>query len=130
MTNDAAITVLLVDDDEMIRDCMTAYLEDEGFSVYCAASAEEALESVAAVCPAVCISDLRLPGMDGEQFINQAHAMCPVTGYLLHTGMPYLLSDELRALGMTADDVLLKPIHDLSKLVGKIRQIAAAGRRV
>ena len=37
--NSADIRVLLVDDDEMIRDCMTAYLEDEGFSVHGAASA-------------------------------------------------------------------------------------------
>ena len=33
MTN-ADITVLLVDDDEMIRDCIVAYLEDEGFTVH------------------------------------------------------------------------------------------------
>ena len=126
--NDPDISVLLVDDDEMIRDCMAAYLEDEGFVVYSASSAEEALESIAATRPVVCISDMRLPGMDGECFINRAHALCPATGYLLHTGMLYTLSDELRALGMTAEDVLLKPIHDLSKLVAKIRHIAAEGR--
>lgn len=123
----ADIRVLLVDDDEMIRDCMTAYLEDEGFSVHGAASAEEALDLIAAMCPVVCISDLRLPGMDGEEFICRAYAICPGTAYLLHTGMLYILSDNLRAIGMTAGDVLLKPIHDLSKLVDKIRQIAASG---
>lgn len=128
--NNSAITILLVDDDAMIRDCMTAYLEDEGFSVYVAVTAEEALELIAAICPVVCISDLRLPGMDGEEFIGRAHALCPGSGYLLHTGMQYSLSAELRAIGMTADDVLLKPIHDLSILVRKIKQIAADGRKV
>jgi len=119
--NSADIRVLLVDDDQMIRDCMTAYLEDEGYSVHCAASAEEALESFAAISPVVCISDMRLPGMNGEEFIIRAHALCPDTGYMIHTGMLYLLSDELRAIGMADDDVLLKPIHDLSKLVNKIK---------
>ena len=119
--NCADIKVLLVDDDEMIRDCVTAYLEDEGYSVHCAANAEEALESFAAISPVVCISDLRLPGMNGEEFIIRAHTISPDTGYMLHTGMLYLLSDELRAIGMAEDDVLLKPIHDLSKLVNKIR---------
>ena len=126
----AGITILLVDDDKMIRDCMTAYLEDEGFSVHTAASGEEALESIAAIRPVVCISDMYLPGMDGEVFITRAHVLCPDTGYLLHTGMLYTLSEELHAIGMTAEDVLLKPIHDLSKLSTKIRQIAVAGRCV
>lgn len=127
--NNADIRVLLVDDDEMIRDCVAAYLEDEGFTVHGAASAEDALASIAAICPAVCISDMRLPGMNGEEFICRAHALCPGAGYMLHTGMMHSLSDELRAIGMTADDVLLKPIHDLSKLV-KIIKHTVAGRKL
>ena len=128
--NNFDISVLLVDDDQMIRDCIEAYLEDEGFGVHGAACAEEALESIVSICPAVCISDMRLSGMDGEEFIIKAHTLCPATGYLLHTGMMYSLSDELRAIGMTADDVLLKPVHDLSKLVNKIELIAAAGSKL
>lgn len=123
------IRVLLVDDEEMIRDCICAYLEDEGYCVSVAASAEEALETLVAISPDVCISDLCLPGMNGEEFIIRAHRLCPATGYLLHTGMLYSPSDELLAIGMTADEVLLKPIHDLSLLVRKINCSAAAGRR-
>lgn len=123
--NNFEITVLLVDDDEMIRDCVAAYLEDEGYSVYSADSGEAGLELIASLQPTVCISDMRLPGMDGEEFIVRAHSVCPDTGYMLHTGLVYYLSEELRAIGMTADDVLLKPIHELSTLTHKIRQIAA-----
>jgi DNA-binding response OmpR family regulator len=126
--DNAGIRILLVDDDDMIRDCVTAYLEDEGFCVFSAVNGETALESITAILPAVCISDMRLPGMNGEEFIIKAHALCPATGYLLHTGMLYSLSEELRKIGMTADDVLLKPIHNLSKLVDKIKLAAAAGR--
>lgn len=122
------ISVLLVDDEVMIRDCMAAYLEDEGFSVHGATSGEEALTTIVSLRPTVCISDMRLPGINGEEFISKAYALCPATGYLLHTGMLYSLSDELRAIGMTSDDVLLKPIHNLSKLVTKIKCIADAGR--
>ena len=128
--NNADITVLLVDDDEMIRDCITAYLDDEGFTVYSADSGETGLEAIASLRPLVCISDMRLPGMNGEGFIVKAHALSPVTAYLLHTGMLYSLSDELRAIGMTSADVLQKPIHELAKLVVKIRHIVAAGRRI
>lgn len=122
-----AITVLVVDDDELIRDCVTAYLDDEGFSVHCAATGEEALETIARISPVVCISDMRLPGMDGETFILTAHAICPVTRFFLHTGMQFSLSEGLRAIGMTADDVLLKPVHELSKLADKIKSCAMAG---
>lgn len=128
--NNADIGVLLLDDDEMIRDCVTAYLEDEGFTVYGASTAEEALHSIAANWPAVCIADMCLPGINGEKFITLAYAFSPTTGFMLHTGMMYSLSDQLRAIGMTNDDVLQKPVHDLAKLVQRIKLIAAAGRIV
>jgi response regulator RpfG family c-di-GMP phosphodiesterase len=128
MMNAGDITVLLVDDEEMIRECMTAYLEDEGFRVLGAQSGEEALKLIAVLTPAVCISDMRLPGMNGDEFITKAFGLCPDTIYMLHTGMFYTLSDGLRAIGMTDEDVLLKPIHDISKLARKIRLSVAAGR--
>jgi len=123
--NNEEIRILLLDDDQLIRNCMTAYLEDEGFSVFCSATAEDALGTIATIRPAVCIADMRLPGMNGEEFIGRAYLISPDTGYMIHTGMLYTLSDELRSIGMTATDVLLKPIHDLSKLVQKIKLIAA-----
>ncbi len=127
MITNSSITVLVVDDDEMIRECVAAYLEDEGFTVFTAESSEKGLESVTSVHPHVCITDMRLPGINGDQFIIRAHQLYSGTRYLLHTGMLYSLSDELRLIGMTADDVLLKPIHDLSKLVARIRYLATDG---
>jgi hypothetical protein len=66
--------------------------------------------------------------MNGEEFIVCAAALCPDTAFLLHTGTLYTLSDELRAIGMTPEDILLKPIHELSTLVDKIKRKSAAGR--
>jgi CheY-like chemotaxis protein len=122
------IGVLLVDDDEMIRDCITAYLEDEGLQVFAAASAKEGLQKIAVIRPNVCISDMNMPGMNGEEFIKNAFVLSPQTAYLLHTGMFYSLSAELLQIGMTADDVLLKPIHDLAQLSAKIKRIALSRR--
>ncbi|HBA72724.1 MAG: hypothetical protein A2X82_00140 [Geobacteraceae bacterium GWC2_55_20] len=124
------ISILLVDDDEMIRNCICAFLEDEGFMVHQASSGEEALDSIVSINPTVCISDLRLAGMDGESFIRRACRLCPTTAYLLHTGMDYPLSDELRAIGMTPADVLQKPIHELSTLTRRIVAVATAGGRI
>lgn len=124
--NNADIKIMLVDDDEMIRECLTAYLEDEEFTVYGFVNAEEALDVIKNIDPALCISDMRLPCMNGEEFILKAYILCPETHYILHTGMFYSLSEELKAIKMTADDVLLKPVHDLQKLVLKIKKIIAS----
>lgn len=121
--------ILIVDDDAMIRDCMAAFLEDEGFPVHTADNAENALEMIAVVRPVVCITDMRLPGMNGELFIQKAHAVCPQSHFMIHTGSAYVLADELRALGMDSDDVLLKPIHDLSLLASRVTEIAARGHQ-
>lgn len=128
--NATGISVLIVDDDVLIRDCMTAYFEDEGFQVHGVSSGEKALRLIAELRPTVCISDLRLPGMSGDECIVKFHAICPETRYILHTGMLYILSDELRAIGMTDADVLLKPVHDLSKLVQKIMKSVLSRRMV
>ena len=121
------IHILIVDDDAMIRDCMAAFLEDEGFPVHTADTAENALISIAAVKPAVCITDMRLPGMSGELFIRKAYEVCPETHFMIHTGSAYVLADELRAIGMDSDDVLLKPVHDLSLLAARVLDIAVRG---
>jgi DNA-binding NtrC family response regulator len=128
MNSNTAISVVLVDDNDIVRECVGAYLEDEGFEVFYAFSGEDALASIALLHPTVCISDLRLTGMSGEALIEQAFSISPTTGYLLHTGSAYILSDALRSLGMTPDDIFFKPIHELATLTDRIRAIAAAGR--
>jgi DNA-binding NtrC family response regulator len=124
------IHILIVDDDAMIRDCMTAFLEDEGFTVHVAASAEEALRSIVALKPAVCITDMRLPGMSGELFILNANSVCPGTHFMIHTGSAYILTDELREIGMAFDDVMLKPVHDLTMLSKRVVAIEAGGTQL
>ena len=114
------VIVLVVDDESMIRDCISAFLEDEGCTVITSVSAEEALLRIGDIAPAVCITDMLLPGMNGESFILNAHEICPGTHFLIHTGALYILSDELRAIGMTPSDVLLKPVHDLSLIMARI----------
>ncbi len=122
------IHVLIVDDDTMICDCMVAFFEDEGFSVHSSDSAEAALAVLPSVKPDICITDLRLSGMNGEMFIRKAHSICPDAHYLIHTGSSYVLPNELRSLGMDSEDVLLKPVHDLVLLVKRLESRAVSGK--
>lgn len=114
----ASVLVLVVDDEEMVRENLEAYLEDEGFNVVTAASGEAALELLAGVSPHVGIIDMRLPGMSGNDFILRAHVVRPELKYLIHTGSTnYKLPAELIAMGVTREDIYTKPLQNMDDLV-------------
>ena len=60
-----ADSVLIVDDENVVRDLMARWLESGGFTVTTAASAEEALGRFEPLPPAVALCDIRMPGHDG-----------------------------------------------------------------
>ncbi len=62
------INVLVVDDQEVIRDTLQVALDDEGFTVECASNGREALELMERWKPDVILLDLMMPIMDGWQF--------------------------------------------------------------
>jgi CheY-like chemotaxis protein len=64
------LSILLVDDDEPIRSSMRIFFEDEGCVFLGVESAERALEEVRRQHYDVIISDYRLPGMDGLEFLR------------------------------------------------------------
>ena len=117
--------ILLVDDEITVRATLSAYLEDEGFEVLQAASAEEALRLVdEGQRPSVCIMDMRLPGMDGQDAILALHARLPELRFLIHTGsLSYGLSRRLRAIGLTDEMVFRKPLADMRVLADAIHTL-------
>ena len=64
--------ILVVDDDEMIRDLVADALKDEGYTVVRAADGAEALERVEERMPALVLLDMRMPVMDGWGFAREA----------------------------------------------------------
>ena len=121
------IRVLVVDDEPAIRDSLVEYLEDCQFDLYAAASAEHALDLIARIPIDVAVVDIRLPKLDGDSLIMQAHLLRPGLRFLIHTGsVEYKLPAELRSLGITADHVFLKPQMDLSVFDTAINRLANA----
>ncbi len=113
--------ILVVDDERMVRESLTAYLEDEGFAVSGASSAEEALSSIRDCIPDMAIADLRLPGMSGTELILHCAAQWPSLRFLIHTGAAnYKLTPDLAAVGMIGDDVFYKPVLYLETVVVRI----------
>jgi len=82
-----AMTVLLVDDDELIRSSMRGVLEVLGHQAVVAASGEEALAQVqAGLAPDVAILDMNMPGLGGAQTLPRLRALRPDLPVLLATG--------------------------------------------
>ena len=74
---------LVVDDSMLIRHTVCRFLEERGFEVESASNGEEALEILARVRPAIIVTDMQMPKMDGSELIsalkaNPATAKIPV----------------------------------------------------
>lgn len=82
----SAATLLLVDDEPKVLLGLGAYLKSR-YTVHTAESGALGLERLAAdPSIAVVVSDMRMPGMDGAQFLAQARALAPASVRLLLTG--------------------------------------------
>lgn len=117
--------VLLVEDDDGIRMSLALALEDAGYRVTAAATAEGALVELGRVDPEVRLVDLMLGAMDGFTFI--AHAR-------LHTDSPIIAvsaldqtSDVVRALEVGADDYVTKPF-EVEELLARLNALQRRAR--
>lgn len=124
-------TILILDDDDSIRESLSAYFEDEGFRTVEAESAEEAVALLKMTTADAAIVDLRLPGMNGEAFIRHTYERCPEMVYLIYTGSPeYKLADDVAQLPGVSRTVFLKPVEKIDVLVQEIRRLLSKKRTV
>lgn len=115
--------VLVLDDDPMVRMNLLAYLEDEGLDVEGVESGEKALSLLEVMKPDAVLVDMRLPGMDGNEFIYRANLLMPGLRYIIHTGSTeYSLPDELFRIGLSEEDILFKPLVDMGVIVKKLER--------
>jgi two-component system, OmpR family, response regulator len=123
MTNDM-IRVLVLDDEMSIRESLSDFLEDFNFQVFSAETAEAALEILKDNFVNVAIVDMRLPGIDGNSFIVQAHDLSPETRFIIHTGsVNYHMTEDVRKVGVHENFVFLKPIGNLMTFVNAINSL-------
>lgn len=129
MISDAPKRVLIVEDEEMLRRSLSDYLEDEDFEVFTASSGEEGLSVLEKERADMCIVDMRLPKMDGNDFILAAHLKCPGLRFIIHTGsVSYSVPTKLRKIGITSDQVYHKPVRDMGILVEALYKLQMAGK--
>jgi CheY-like chemotaxis protein len=111
------IKVLVVDDEFAVCSNVAAFMEDEGFTVFSAASGEEALDLLLKQEIDVAIIDMRLPGIDGDTLILKAHQIQPLLKFLIHTGsINYSISRAIEEAGVKKQQIYRKPLSDLNVL--------------
>ncbi len=103
-------SIMVVDDDWMIREIMQAHLENAGYTVYTAHSGENALELAAIHLPDLVILDMRMPGLNGHDVCARLKTASATrnTAVLITTAMDDEESRR-RAVEAGADDFLAKP---------------------
>jgi DNA-binding response OmpR family regulator len=113
--------VLLVDDDEGIREMMGMTLESKGFNVTLAASVSAALKLIATEPFDVLITDLHMPNpSDGFAVVSAMRQTQPDALTLLVSGYPDVQS-AMDAIILQADDILVKPF-DVRGVAELLRQ--------
>ena len=118
--------ILLVDDDDQLRDSFYNLLRMEGHEVRTAASGESALALAEEALPDAVIMDVRMPGMDGLSTLRQLRAKEPRLPVIIMTAYSTTES-AIEAIKLGAFDYILKPfdIPDVLTLLDKALQ---AGR--
>jgi DNA-binding NtrC family response regulator len=116
--------ILLIDDDEWIRDAMTLFFEAEGCQIKAIETGEEALVEIRQRNYDIVICDYKLPGMDGLQLLKEVQKLKPDTKTILITAYKTdALLAEAKQMGI--DDFIPKPFTSetieasLSRLTSK-----------
>ena len=101
--------ILLVDDEEIVRQTLGDYLSECGYQVDQAGDGREALKAIEAKDYDLALIDVRMPGIDGLSFLSQVETFRPGMPIIIITGHGSVeMEDSARELGATG--FLLKPV--------------------
>jgi DNA-binding response OmpR family regulator len=113
-------SVLIVDDDDLLRRSLAFSLERAGFDARTAATAEDAIAMSVKKHPDIVLLDIMLPGMDGLEALRYFHDRIGVPVIFLTARRREL--DQILGLELGADDYLPKPF-DPDVLIAHIRAV-------
>ncbi len=117
-------SVLVVDDEPVITDVVSRYLERAGYSTRVAADGLEALRLATDAAPDLVVLDLMLPGLDGFEVLRELHARQPTRVIMLTAKGES--SDRVAGLQRGADDYVVKPFSP-AELVARVDAVLRRG---
>jgi sigma-B regulation protein RsbU (phosphoserine phosphatase) len=125
--HNSSATLLIIDDDDIVRASLAAYLEDSGFNVLQASNGLQGLEVFEREQPDLLICDLRMPQVDGLELLTRLNGRCVQTPIIVVSGAG-VMSDAVEALRLGAADYLIKPLEDLAVLEHSVRRALERSR--
>lgn len=106
--------ILILEDEQAIRQSYVFYFEDRKWDPLEAESAEKALDIIEKEKPNFAIVDIKLTGMDGYSFIKSAYELSPSMVFVVCTGTPqFRIHDELSYITGLSTQCFSKPIDDM-----------------
>jgi DNA-binding NtrC family response regulator len=118
-------SIMVVDDEPLIRDTLAEYLTQEGFSVEVCAGGEDAVARAGERRFEVALCDIQLPGIDGLELLDQLRRVSPETVVVMMTAYA-TVENAVEAFHRGAHDYLMKPLL-LDEVLNKIRRVVAYG---
>ncbi len=117
--------ILVVDDDQSIRELISLALEEDGLEVVGAPEGESALKMIPEINPDLILLDNRMPVMDGQEFARRYRELdCCHAALVVLTAVD---DPERAAADVGADGFLRKPF-DLADLTGVVNQFLHSKR--
>jgi DNA-binding NtrC family response regulator len=122
-------SVLIVEDEQVLRESLAGLLEAEGYCVLQAAHGEEAYRIVLEQPVDVVLSDVRMPEMDGMALLSHLRQLAPETPVIMVTAYG-TVNSAVEAMRAGAWDYLLKPVQfdDLLLKIERALEFGAMSR--
>lgn len=119
--------ILVVEDEDIMRDALTAWLEDDGFPVTAADNGAQALQVLEGQRFDLMIVDLKMPGMDGLTVLREAKRKYPNLHVIVITAYP-TIQTAVEAMKEGALEYLTKPFkpQDLESVINNLAAPVAA----
>jgi response regulator RpfG family c-di-GMP phosphodiesterase len=117
---ESAPEILVVDDEQSIREALRQYLTHCGYTVTSCSDAESALEAFESCPSPIVLTDLMMPGLSGEELLREIKKRAPLTEVILMTGYG-TIDSAVSAIKSGAYDYVIKPfkmdalLHTLEK---------------
>ncbi len=113
--------ILIVDDEEIVRESLSAWLEKDGYTLATAQDGETAIDRIGKERWSILLVDLKMPGIDGLQVLENARKVQPDSAAVIMTAYA-TVDTAVAAMKLGAYDYLVKPFdpEELSLMVQKI----------
>ncbi len=129
MNNHVKKTVLVIEDEPIIRQAISDFLEDSNYQVIQAEHGRRGIELFRQNTPDVVLTDLRMPIMGGREVLSILNEEFPETPVIVVSGVGDI-RDAIDAVHLGAWDYIIKPVQDIEIIVYSIERCLERARLI